>query len=410
MSEKSTNLQAEETAELDLSDVERRVGQLVGGGQLWDACTASDIRRWVMAMDYPNPLHWDEEFAKAGKYGGLVAPQSMAVGLDYGHGCAPACVGYIPGSHLIFGGEEWWFYGTPVRIGDTLSQERRFHDYRVANTKFAGPTMFSRGDTTHTNQNGALVARERATSIRYLAAEAEKRGMYAKALGPVRRWTSTELAEIEKVRYDWLMSNRLGVSPAFEEVKVGDRLPRRVIGPHSIASFTTEYRAFLFNIWGTFRWTAPPGVEDPWVNQDPGWVDGFAFDEEGARIDPRLRDGLYVGPSRGHIDSERASEVGMVRSYGYGATMGAWCTDYLAYWAGTDGMVRHSRATFRLPSYEGDVTYFDGEVVGKEPESVWGVPLVQVKLRLTNQDGGVLVDCLAELELPYATSRTTTGG
>jgi acyl dehydratase len=389
-----------EITELDLSDVDHRVGQLVGGGQLWDPCSSSDIRRWVMAMDYPNPLHWDEEFARASVFGGLIAPQSIAVGLDYGHGAAPACVGHIPGSHLIFGGEEWWFYGCPVRPGDKLFQERRFHDYKVTETKFAGPTMFSRGDTTHTNQHGVLVARERATSIRYLAAEAEKRGMYESQLGAVKRWTEAELAEIGKLRHDWLMSNRMGVSPHFEEVKVGEVLPRRVIGPHSIASFTTEYRAFLFNIWGTFGWVAPPGVEDPWIYQDPGWTEGFAFDEEGAKIDPRKRDGLYVGPSRGHIDSARASEVGMVRAYGYGATMGAWCTDYLAYWAGHDGMVRHSKANFRGPAFEGDVTYFDAEIIGKEPESTWGVPLVQVKLRLTNQDSGVVADCTAEVELP----------
>jgi acyl dehydratase len=389
-----------EITELDLSDVDHRVGQLVGGGQLWDPCSSSDIRRWVMAMDYPNPLHWDEEFARASVLGGLIAPQSIAVGLDYGHGAAPACVGHIPGSHLIFGGEEWWFYGCPVRPGDKLFQERRFHDYKVTETKFAGPTMFSRGDTTHTNQHGVLVARERATSIRYLAAEAEKRGMYESQLGAVKRWTEAELAKIGKLRHDWLMSNRMGVSPHFEEVKVGEVLPRRVIGPHSIASFTTEYRAFLFNIWGTFGWVAPPGVEDPWIYQNPGWTEGFAFDEEGAKIDPRKRDGLYVGPSRGHIDSARASEVGMVRAYGYGATMGAWCTDYLAYWAGHDGMVRHSKANFRGPAFEGDVTYFDAEIIGKEPESTWGVPLVQVKLRLTNQDGGVVADCTAEVELP----------
>jgi acyl dehydratase len=385
---------------LDLSDVEHRVGKPIGGGQLWEPCTASDIRRWVMAMDYPNPLHWDTEFARESTFGGLVAPQSIAVGLDYGHGAAPACVGYIPDSHLIFGGEEWWFYGSRVRVGDTLFQERRFHDYKVADTKFAGPTMFSRGDTTHTNQHGALVARERSTAIRYLAAEAEKRGMYENQLGEVKRWTEAELAEVGKLRHEWLLSNRLGVSPRFDEVKIGDKLPRRVIGPHSIASFTTEYRAFLFNIWGTFRWVAPEGIADPWVYQDPGWVEGFAFDEEGAKIDPRKRDGLYVGPSRGHIDADKASEVGMARAYGYGATMGAWCTDFLAYWAGNDGMVRHSKADFRGPAFEGDVTYFDAEVVGKERESAWGVPLVQVKLRLTNQDGGTLVTCTAEVELP----------
>ncbi|TDV49904.1 FAS1-like dehydratase domain-containing protein [Actinophytocola oryzae] len=390
----------EKAARLDLSDVDHRVGRPVGGGQLWDPCAASDIRRWVMAMDYPNPLHWDETFAHESRYGGLVAPQSIAVALDYGHGAQPACVGHIPDSHLIFGGEEWWFYGCPVRVGDKLFQERRFHDYKVVETRFAGPTMFSRGDTVHTNQHGALVARERSTAIRYLAAEAEKRGLYDnQAAAP--RWTEAELDGVARLRHEWLMSNRAGVSPRFDEVKVGDVLPRRVIGPHSIASFTTEYRAFLFNIWGTFGWTAPPGVEDPWVNQDPGWMKDFAFDEEGATIDPRKRDGLYVGPSRGHIDAARAGEVGMGRAYGYGATMGAWCTDHLAYWAGHDGMVRHSRATFRGPAFEGDVTYFDAEVVDKQAESSWGVPLVQVRLRLSNQDGVVLVDCTAEVELPW---------
>jgi len=389
-----------EIVELDLSDVDHRVGKPVGGGQLWDPCSTSDIRRWAMAMDNPNPLHWNETFARESKFGGLVAPQSIAVALDFGHGAAPACVGYIPNSHLIFGGEEWWFYGVPVRPGDKLFQDRRFHDYKVTETKFAGPTMFSRGDTTHTNQHGALVARERSTAIRYLSAEATKRGMYENQLGEIKKWTTEELLEIEALRHEWLLSNWAGKSPHFDEVKVGDTLPRRVIGPHTIASFTTEYRAFLFNIWGTFEWVAPEGVEDPWVNQDPGWVEGFGFDEEGAMIDPRKRDGLYVGPSRGHIDAEKAGEVGMARAYGYGATMGAWCTDYLANWAGHEGMVRHIKSDFRGPAFEGDVTYFDAEVVGKETDTTWGAPLVQIKLRLTNQDGNVLVSSTAEVELP----------
>ena len=86
----------------------------------------------------------------------------------------------------------------------------RFHDYKVVDTKFAGPTMFSRGDTIHTNQHGMLVAKERSTAIRYLATEAEKRGMYENQLAPIRRWTKQELEQIEKQRYDWLMSNRQG--------------------------------------------------------------------------------------------------------------------------------------------------------------------------------------------------------
>src|ERR1700754_1692269 len=89
---------------LALSDVDPRVGQQVGGGQRWDPCSSSDIRRWVMAMDYPNPIHWDQEFAQNSVFGGLVAPQSFVACMDVGHGVQPACVGRIPQSHLIFGG------------------------------------------------------------------------------------------------------------------------------------------------------------------------------------------------------------------------------------------------------------------------------------------------------------------
>ena len=389
-----------QTVELDLSDVKHRVGQEVGGGEPIEPCSASDIRRWVMAMDYFNPIHWDDEFARGSKFRGIVAPQSFAVGIDFGHGVQPACVGRIPGSHLIFGGEEWWHYGPRIRPGDSLTHQRRFYDYKVTETKFAGPTMFARGDTLHLNQHGVPVCKERATSIRYLAAEAERRGYLNKDAGNAPRWTPAQIEAIKKERLDWMLSNREGRTPQIEEVRVGQTLKRRVIGPHSLVSFATEYRAFLFNIWGTFRWAAPVGVEDPWVNQDPGWVEGFGFDEEGAKIDPRLRDGLYLGPSRGHVDAEKASHIGMPRAYGYGATMGAWVTDYIAHWAGHDGLVRYSNTAFRGPSYEGDVTYIDGEVIEKKEDSMWGEPLVTIAVKMTNQDGNVLATGKVDAELP----------
>jgi acyl dehydratase len=387
------------SVELDLSDVKRRVGQEVGGGELIEPCSATDIRRWVMAMDYPNPIHWDHEFAKASKFGGIVAPQSFAVAIDYGHGAQPSCVGYVPGSHLMFGGEEWWHYGPRLKPGDRLTQRRWFHDYKVAETKFAGPTLFERGDTIHFNQHGTPVSKERSTSIRYLAAEAERRGMLSNTAGKAPDWTHEQLLAVERERLAWLHSNREGRTPHFEEVSVGDKLPRRVIGPHTLASFATEYRAFVFNVWGSFRWVSPPGVKDPWVNQDPGWVEGFAFDEEGARIDPRLRDGLYVGPSRGHVDTAKASKIGVPRAYGYGASMGAWVTDYVSHWAGHEGFVRYSNATYRGSAYEGDVTYLEGEVIERQEQSTWGSPLVRLDVKMTNQTGAVLATAKVDVEL-----------
>ena len=156
----------------------------------------------------------------------------------------------------------------------------------------------------------------------------------------------------------------------------------------------------MFDPWGSWFWVIPEGVEDPWTTQDAGWLEGFSCDYEEAKIDPRRRDGLFAGPSRGHIDPQKAGEVGMYRAYGYGATMGAWVHDYVGFWAGNDGYIWHSKSNFRGPSFEGDITYCDGDIVAKSEESPWGVPIVTVKVRLTNQEGIVQVDATAEVGLP----------
>ena len=93
---------------------------------------------------------------------------------------------------------------TAPRYGPATSCSRssRFHDYKVTQTKFAAPTMFSRGDTVARapNQHGTLVARERSTAIRYLYEEATRRGMFENQLGEIKRWTRTELEAVERLR------------------------------------------------------------------------------------------------------------------------------------------------------------------------------------------------------------------
>jgi acyl dehydratase len=91
----------------------------------------------------------------------------------------------------------------------------------------------------------------------------------------------------------------------------------------------------------------------------------------------------------------------MFRAYGYGATMGAWTHDYVAFWAGSDGYIRHSKSQFRAPAFEGDVTYVEAEVSAKTAQSAFGMPTVTVQTKLTNQEGAVLVDATLEVELPY---------
>ena len=112
------------------------------------------------------------------------------------------------------------------------------------------------------------MAKQRSTSIRYnqAAGQAAQHGTTEGYEEPV--WTDDEILEIEARAYKYIkMMHDLGHSPRYwESVNVGDE----------------------------------------------------------------LTDGAYVGPSRGHLFPRWARFIGMPRGYGYGASMGAWITDYLA--------------------------------------------------------------------------------
>lgn len=379
---------------LDTSDVDRYVNQPLPSVQLLDPVAVSDIRRWAQGMQYPNPLHYDDEAAEAGPFGRVVAPQSFSVACDIGHGASPAIVGNVPGSHMIFGGDEWYFYGPRIHAGDHLRCDRRFLDYVVKETRFAGPTMFSRGQTTHVNQRDEVVSRQISTSVRYSAERAREMAFFEQA-APRPTWTEDDLRDVERKNVTWITTGGGGDGRRIGDVQVGDTLVTRPVGPHTIATFTTEWRAFPFTVWGS----RPNVVSDN--IREAGWVDEMASGEAGdIHLDPGQNDGLYKGPSRGHTDEQHAKVIGMPRGYGYGASMGAWALDYVGYWAGARGFIRHSKIAYRFPPFEGDVTYLDGEVLEVRPEEpILGVPLVVLKVTLSNQDGSVLASGNVEVEL-----------
>jgi acyl dehydratase len=381
---------------LDCSDIDQYLGRPIQPARIKEPLANNDIRRWVQAMHYPNRLHYDDEYAAEGRFGRIVAPQSFPVAADDGHGTAPACIGRIPQSHLIFGGDEWWFHGPRIVAGDLIHNERIPFDYVVKETKFAGPTCFQRGDNHYYNDKGDKIASQRSTSIRYRADLAREMGSLAATEDP--DWTDTQLAELEEKKYEYIKSlHELGHGKRYwDDIKVGDELPTRVFGPHSLASLTTEWRAYLFTIWCGVHRRTDLDMEALGFTAE---MAGKEQDPVMEKDNPELTDGAYIGPSRGHLFPRWARYIGMPRAYGYGASMGAWILDYLAGWAGEWGMVVHSNCSYRGPAFTGDITISNATVIDKLVDEQ-GRSIVQVDFKMTNQLGTTMATAKAEIELP----------
>ena len=117
-------------------------------------------------------------------------------------------------------------------------------------------------------------------------------------------------------------------------------------------------------------------------------------------MDPTYGDGLYYGPSRGHVFTPYARLIGMPRGYGYGRTMGAWVLDYLNNWAGELGFISHCNARYIGPALTADVTYLTGKVIKKESDPAGGYGIVTVDVEMKNQEGRLMAKGPAEVQLP----------
>jgi len=51
----------------------------------------------------------------------------------------------MPNSHLIFGGDEWWFHGPKIFAGDSITNEKIPYDY-VLKLTVNGPELLESED------------------------------------------------------------------------------------------------------------------------------------------------------------------------------------------------------------------------------------------------------------------------
>lgn len=120
---------------------------------------ASAIRQFAEAVGDPNPLYRDPEFARATRWGGIIAPPTFLCVL-----MPPLPVPAIDyGTTLLNGGMAYESF-LPVRPGDVISGQARIGDVHVVQGRSI-PMLIQQREYTYRNQTGATVALRRATAI-----------------------------------------------------------------------------------------------------------------------------------------------------------------------------------------------------------------------------------------------------
>jgi acyl dehydratase len=134
--------------------------------------TKKDIRRFAQAIGDPNPLYYDEEYAKKTRYGKIIAPPLFCHSFAFEDvpaenlredGLPTEIDVPLPVQRAIGGGSEFEV-GEPISPGDVITVTGTIIDIYEKQGK-SGVLYFIVIDTVYTNQNGKTVAREKASYI-----------------------------------------------------------------------------------------------------------------------------------------------------------------------------------------------------------------------------------------------------
>ena len=145
--------------------------------------TESDIRRWAMAIYYPEEpprLYWDEEYARGTAHEGIVAPlefnpfawmTAQPKGLvrqgPHNPDMIENSLGIAgPGLKFMLNGGMESQYGARMRPGDVITSVRRLAGYNEREGRL-GLMLFTISEDTWTNQRDEMVKIHRDTLIRH---------------------------------------------------------------------------------------------------------------------------------------------------------------------------------------------------------------------------------------------------
>ena len=337
--------------------------------------TRDNIRHYAHGIGDDNPLWCVPEYAAKTPHGSLLALPSFLFATSR---IISGYVGGLPGIHAMWSGADWRWHKW-VKRNDAITTEARLHDLIEHHTRFAGRAIQQVYRVHFYNQDGDLVAEADSWCFRTERDHAREKGTkYTEVKAkPVRRYTREELDEAYQL---YANEDIRGARPRyFEDVKVGDELPRMLKGPMTVTGFIAYAQG-----WGGLYIRANK-LAWKMIDAHPG-------------LGITNRFGIPDCPERVHWEPEFALEVGAPGAYDYGPERCSWLVHQLTNWMGDAGFLRQASCKIRRHNPEGDLLFMSAKVTRAWEEN--GAKLVEIEQAAHNQDGELSVLGSGVVELP----------
>jgi acyl dehydratase len=333
------------------------------------------IRHWAHGIGDDNPLWCDPNYASRTQFGRLLAPPSFIFPLNRSFS---GYVGGLAGVHAMFAGIDVTWH-RPIQLGDQFTTKVWLRDLVEHETRFAGRSIQQVYRCEFYRQNEELVAEGDSWCFRTERDTARERGTKydeVKKKAPAQ-YSRDDLSKIfalyeaEEVR---------GATPRyFEDVKVGDKLPKMVKGPMTVTGFIAFAQGWggLYIRANKLAWRQ--------LQKHPGLGIPNKF-------------GIPDVPERVHWEDDLATLVGTPAAYDYGPERCSWMTHHLTNWMGDNGFLRKIEVKIRRHNPVGDTLFIDGEVTRKFEDD--GAHCVEIAQRAVQQDGELSVLATGIVRLP----------
>ena len=337
--------------------------------------TRDNIRHYAHGIGDDNPLWCDPAYAAGARYGTLAAPPSFLFA------CSRIISGYVgglPGVHAMWAGADWTWH-KPVLRNDEITSEAWLKELIIHQTRFSGRAVQQIYQVNFFNQEGDLISEADSWCFRTERDAAREEGTKYDDLKakPSKQYTDEELADIYRLYEEEQVR---GAEPRyFEEVEVGEKLPRMVKGPMTVTGFIAFAQG-----WGGLYIRA----------NKLNWKQIARHPQLGVKN----RFGIPDCPERVHWENDMATAVGAPGAYDYGPERCSWLTHHLTNWMGDDGFLRSAYCEIRRHNPEGDTLFISGEVTRKFEEE--GHACVEITQEALNQDGELSIRGSGVVRLP----------